>query len=129
MKLLTVGNPKTEKGEKLGYWTAVLHLAPARLSGHEVCPGATIGCRAACLNTAGRGGLIAGQSRLTYDEVLAGTVTLYEAERLLKERTERALQSESNCLRVRQFGTAKYWREQHDLAAAAQRAVAALLER
>lgn len=84
MKLLTVGNPKTEKGEKLGYWTAVLHLAPARLSGHEVCPGATIGCRAACLNTAGRGGLIAGQSRLTYAEVLAGTVNAVQAARIAR---------------------------------------------
>lgn len=55
--------------------------------------------------------------------------TLYEAERLLKVRAERALQNESNCLRVRQFNSAKYWQNQHELAAAAQRAVAALLER
>lgn len=55
--------------------------------------------------------------------------TLYEAERLLKVRAERALQNESNCLRVRQFNSAKYWQTQHELAAAAQRAVAALLER
>lgn len=87
MKLLTIGgNPKTDKGEKLGYWTAVLHLAPARLSGHEVCPGATAGCRAACLNTAGRGGLIAGSSRLSYDEVLAGKVNAVQAARIARTR-------------------------------------------
>jgi hypothetical protein len=57
--LLTTGtaNPKTGKGEKRGYRTAILHLSPARLSGFEVCPGRTPGCTAACLNTAGRGGM------------------------------------------------------------------------
>lgn len=56
-ELLTVSNPKTEKGEKHGYLTAALHLAPAMVSGRNVCPHATAGCAAACLNTAGRGGL------------------------------------------------------------------------
>ena len=55
--LLTIGNPKTLKGEKRGYRTAVLHLAPHTLSGRNVCPMATAGCSAACLNTAGRGGM------------------------------------------------------------------------
>lgn len=55
--LLTTGNPKTAKGEKHGYLTAILHLAPANLSGRNVCSHATAGCRAACLNTAGRGGI------------------------------------------------------------------------
>jgi hypothetical protein len=50
-------NPKTVKGQKRGYKTAVLYLAPANLSGFNVCPMATNGCTAACLNTAGRGGL------------------------------------------------------------------------
>src|SRR5262249_37055240 len=50
-------NPKLAKGEKRGYRTAVLHLAPHTLSGFNVCPAATAGCAAACLNTAGRGGL------------------------------------------------------------------------
>jgi hypothetical protein len=55
--LLTTGNPKTAKGEGQGYLTAILHLAPASLSGRNVCSHATAGCRAACLNTAGRGGI------------------------------------------------------------------------
>lgn len=53
--LLTVDNPKTRKGEKHGWLTGVLHLAPASLSGYNVCPYSTPGCREACLNTAGRG--------------------------------------------------------------------------
>ncbi len=57
MALLTVGNPKLLKGQKQGYLSSVLHLAPADLSGKNTCPKATAGCKAACLNTAGRGGI------------------------------------------------------------------------
>ena len=57
MNLLSVGNPKTLKGMKQGYNTYILHLAPASLSGHNVCPKATQGCIDSCLNTAGRGGM------------------------------------------------------------------------
>jgi len=57
VKLLTVGNPKILKGNAFGYFTAILHFAPARLSGFNVCPMASKACTAACLNTAGRGGI------------------------------------------------------------------------
>jgi hypothetical protein len=65
MDLLTLANPKTDKGTKYGYLTAVLHLSPARAGGvvlasgriANVCASATPGCTAACLNTAGRGGI------------------------------------------------------------------------
>jgi hypothetical protein len=57
MKLFTTGNPKLMKGEKKGYLSFVLHLAPANLSGYETCPKRTAGCTSACLNTAGRGGI------------------------------------------------------------------------
>ena len=53
--LLTVGNPKTAKGENFGYFTAIMHLSPWKASGVNVCPSATKGCIAACLNTAGMG--------------------------------------------------------------------------
>ena len=56
-KLLSTANPKIQKGTKLGYLSFILHLAPADLSGREVCPKRTAGCSAACLNTAGRGGM------------------------------------------------------------------------
>jgi len=56
--LLTRDNPKLLKGQKIGVMSAVLHLAPHKLSGANVCPHATPGCIAACLNTAGRGGII-----------------------------------------------------------------------
>lgn len=58
MKLLTVNNPKTQKGEKEGFLTAILHLSPATVGGFKtVCPWSTQGCESVCLNTAGRGGL------------------------------------------------------------------------
>jgi len=57
LKLLTAGNPKLMKGEDKGYLSFILHLAPSTLSGYNTCPMASKGCAAACLNTAGRGGL------------------------------------------------------------------------
>ena len=53
--ILSIGNTKTAKGESKGYMTGILHLAPGALSGVQVCPMASEGCLAACLNTAGRG--------------------------------------------------------------------------
>jgi len=55
MKLLTTQNYKTTKGEKLGVLTGILYLAPAKISGYEVCPRRSVGCTDACLYTAGMG--------------------------------------------------------------------------
>jgi hypothetical protein len=85
-KLLTPGNPKTMKGEKQGYWTFILHLAPARLSGYQVCPMATAGCKAACLNTAGRGGMMKGFSRLTLSDVENGHRNTIQHARIRRTR-------------------------------------------
>jgi hypothetical protein len=55
MKLLTIENAKTVKGESLGYLTGILYLAPADESGViNTCPMASAGCKADCLFTAGR---------------------------------------------------------------------------
>ena len=49
-------NAKTVKGEKLGFYTGILYLAPSDISGFQVCPMAKLAqCEAACLYTAGRG--------------------------------------------------------------------------
>lgn len=54
--LLSVSaDAKTIKGEKFGYLTGILYLAPHDISGYQVCPKATPGCIAACLYSAGRG--------------------------------------------------------------------------
>jgi len=54
-KLLGISSAKTQKGEKLGYLTGILYLAPAKISGFEVCPNRSKGCTAACLYVSGRG--------------------------------------------------------------------------
>ncbi len=57
-KLLSTGNPKTLKGVKQGFMTYIMHLSPSDVAGvGNTCPKATPGCKAACLNTAGRGGM------------------------------------------------------------------------
>jgi hypothetical protein len=54
-KLLNIdNNPKTIKGQKYKVMTAILYLAPAKISGFNVCPFAD-DCALTCLNTAGRG--------------------------------------------------------------------------
>lgn len=60
MKLLTpaFANAKTAKSiiKFDNYLSSILHLAPSTLSGIvNTCPFASEGCKAACLNTAGRG--------------------------------------------------------------------------
>lgn len=55
MKLLGIANTKTMKGEKYGYQTYIMHLAPSTLSGYQVCPMASPGCASACLNLSGMG--------------------------------------------------------------------------
>lgn len=57
MKLLTESNQKIKKGEKLGFYTVGLHLAPATLASHGIntCYWSSHGCREACLNTSGHG--------------------------------------------------------------------------
>jgi len=51
------GNPKTDKNKKVKglekYRILRLNLAPSDLSGFNVCPMASVGCKAACLHTAG----------------------------------------------------------------------------
>ena len=49
-RLLTENAAKTAKGEKLGYLTGILYLAPD----DYLCPASTPGCRAACLVGSGR---------------------------------------------------------------------------
>jgi hypothetical protein len=53
--ILTTSNDKTLKSLGLGYLTFGIHFAHADLSGFNVCADATEGCKASCLDFAGRG--------------------------------------------------------------------------
>ena len=55
MKLLSTTNTKIKKGEKYGWTTFGLSLAPANLSGKQFCPHRSDGCELSCLNTSGMG--------------------------------------------------------------------------
>jgi len=49
-------NAKTVKGQAMGFFTAILYLSPADISGVNLCPLAKLaGCEQACLASAGRG--------------------------------------------------------------------------
>jgi hypothetical protein len=58
-KLLNTQNPKTIKGEKKGVKTYILYMSPftANSQGINLCPHASKGCAAACLNGSGFGGM------------------------------------------------------------------------
>ena len=72
-KLLSTAYPKIQKGAKLGFLSFILHLSPADVAGAgNTCPKATAGCKAACLNTAGRGGMFTPEQ---------GTNTIQEARK------------------------------------------------
>lgn len=58
-----ISNPKVAKNIGQGVLTAPLHLAPAKLSGYEVCPMRTSGCTRACLHTAGNPAAMGGKRR------------------------------------------------------------------
>lgn len=76
-------SPKAVKGEALGVSTIVLHLAPSTLGGRgNVCRWASPACIAACLNTAGRGGINAG----TLDDITARRTNTIQLARI--RRTE-----------------------------------------
>lgn len=55
--MFTDMNPKLMKGQAFGYHSAGLHLAPARISGYQVCASASTGCTTACLYTSGKGAM------------------------------------------------------------------------
>jgi nicotinamide mononucleotide adenylyltransferase len=59
-----MANPKFQKATKYGYLNAGLHLAPASMAGYgNICPWASAGCKAACLNTAGNPVYLKGKIR------------------------------------------------------------------
>lgn len=117
-KLLSKGNPKLEKSLNYGWASFVLHLSPSNISGHNVCPMATAGCRAACLNTAGRGAMITGKrvTDWTTDDLASGKVTsAIHAARLRK--TERFFKDRAGFFAdlVSDIRAAKRWAAKHGL--------------
>lgn len=85
MKLLTTANAKILKGEKEGWMTLGIHLAPANLSGYNVCYWASRGCTDSCLNTSGHGAFSTVQAaRIAKTKLLKENFDLF-ATQLIKE--------------------------------------------
>ena len=85
MKLLTTANAKILKGEKEGWMTMGIHLAPANLSGYNVCYWASRGCTDSCLNTSGHGAFSTVQAaRIAKTKLLKENFDLFAAQ-LIKE--------------------------------------------
>jgi len=100
MKLLNVDtNAKTVKGQKKGYLTGILYLAPHKESGvANVCPNATPGCIKSCLFTAGRGEMKTVQSARVKKTILFKTnqseflkLLIHDIELLIKQAKRKEL--------------------------------------
>jgi len=90
--MFTDTQPKLSKGEALGFLSAGVHLAPARLSGYQVCASASVGCAEACLNSAGMGAFNSTQvarikktQRLFTDRVGFMATLLQEVSRITRK--------------------------------------------
>ena len=124
-KLLSTANPKTLKGEGLGYVTYILHLSPYTVAGvGNVCPKATPGCAAACLNTAGRGGMFtAAQGTNAIQEARKRKTRWFFADRegflaALREDIARAIRQAARHNKTPVFrlnGTSDITWEKHDV--------------
>jgi hypothetical protein len=112
------GSVKVIKGNKLGFRTAILYLAPANLSGHNVCAMAVIAkCIDPCLNTSGRG-------MMTINQIARLRKTLFwqqyrnEAIAMIKHEValfEARAKREGWTLLVRLNGTSDIKWEQHGI--------------
>ena len=57
-KLLSFNNPKTKKGEIVSDYLALYHALIQSILGYVLIQKVVAECKEACLNTAGRGGII-----------------------------------------------------------------------
>jgi len=100
MKLLTTANAKILKGEKEGWMTMGIHLAPANLSGYNVCYWASRGCTDSCLNTSGHGAFSTVQAaRIAKTKLLKENFDLFAAQ-LIKEIKAAIKKASKNGMRL-----------------------------
>lgn len=82
-------NPKIDKNAKLNVLTIPLHLAPANLSGFNVCASATDGCIEACLHKSGNPAYMAQKEKSR----IARTMLYFADRALFIEIARRELQA------------------------------------
>ncbi len=121
--LFNFSNAKTIKGEKLGYRTAILYLAPHKMNGLgiSVCEHSTHECRVLCLNTAGLGGVFKSiqESRIKKTRWMLKHPDLFWSrvdveitnhENLTHRQQTRLKRKFKPCVRIN--GTSDIWNEQ-----------------
>ena len=99
-------NAKTIKGEELGFKTYIIYMSPEKqnVKGKNLCPNASKGCAAACLNTAGRGAFSNVQkARLNKTEYFLNEKEEFK-QQMFKELTK-AYKKYGSTLAVRLNGT------------------------
>lgn len=80
-RIFSVDSAKAIKAQKFGYLNAIQYLAPASLSGFNLCPWSTVSCRALCL------GWFSGQAGMVSDQASAQTQgNAVRASRIQKAR-------------------------------------------
>lgn len=84
--ILTQANPKLLKGNAAGWLTTGIHFAPGKISGKNLCPGATLGCLLSCLYTAGHGSFT-----VTQISRIARTLYFLRHQKQFLEQLEREL--------------------------------------
>lgn len=84
--ILTQANPKLLKGNAAGWLTTGVHFAPSKISGRNVCPGATLGCISSCLYTSGHGAFT-----VTQISRIARTLYFLRHQKQFLEQLEREL--------------------------------------
>ena len=100
MKLLSTANAKIMKGEKEGWMTFGIHLAPANLSGYNVCQWASRGCTKVCLNTSGHGAFSTVQkARIEKTKFLKENFGLFSTQ-LIKEVKAAIKKANKNGMRI-----------------------------
>lgn len=97
---LSVGaDAKTVKGQKKGYLTGILYMAPHTLGGGKsLCPFSTAGCRSVCLYSAGRGAFNSvQQARIKKTQLFLGNPTAFvsrlhdDIDSLMREARKKGL--------------------------------------
>jgi hypothetical protein len=84
-RLFSTDSHKAIKAQAFGYINAIHYLAPASLSGKNLCPHASPGCIAMCLGWfSGQAGMVSDQERDTND---VRRSRILKAQQFMRERT------------------------------------------
>jgi hypothetical protein len=82
-RIFSIDSAKAVKAQAFGYLNAIHYLAPADLSGHQLCPDASAGCTAICLGWHSGQAAMVGHA-LAYNSVRQSRVD--KARRFMRDR-------------------------------------------